>query len=96
MKLNSLLNKRTEAKGFSHTVQSARVCVQYDRIVREQFGEVGPTEALRWEHGVLKVSARSPAQASFLRLHEDDILEELNRNLPDRAYAVKRLTIDVR
>ncbi|MFB6224941.1 MAG: DciA family protein [Candidatus Paceibacteria bacterium] len=95
MKLNSLLNSRTERKGMSHTVQSARVCVRYDQIMAEQFSEVGQTEALKLERGVLKVSAQSPAQASFLRLQEDEILQELNQYVPEEEYTVERLTVEV-
>jgi len=95
MKLNSLLNSRTENKGLSHTVQSARVCVRYDQIMAEQFSEAGQTEALKLERGVLKVSAYSPAQASFLRLQEDDILQELNQYVPEDSYTVERLMVEV-
>ncbi len=96
MKLNSLLEHRSEHKGLSHTIRSARVCVRYDQVIAESFAHLGTTEAVKIERGRLTVTATSPTHASFLRLHEEDILTQLNSQLPEGADLVERLVFDMR
>jgi len=96
MKLTNLLEQRSEHKGLSHTVQSARVCARYEQVIGQSFPQVGETEAVKIERGMLTVTASSPAQASFLRLHEEEIITQVNQHLADEAWRVERLMFEIR
>jgi hypothetical protein len=79
--ISSILNNTVkQQKGLSAQVTAALVCEEFDKIVRQIWGEIGATKvkALYLKDNVLTIASLSSVMAQEIKLNEREILSALN------------------
>jgi hypothetical protein len=78
--ISSVLNNTVkQQKGLSGQVTAALACEEFDKIVRQMWGEIGATKvkALYLKDNVLTIASLSSVMAQEIKLNEREILAEL-------------------
>ncbi|MDD5289609.1 MAG: DciA family protein [Patescibacteria group bacterium] len=78
--ISSILNNTVkQQKGLSAQVTAALACEEFDKIVRQKWGEKGANKvkALYLKDGVLTIASLSSVMAQEIKLNEREILAEL-------------------
>jgi predicted nucleic acid-binding Zn ribbon protein len=85
-----LKNTIKQQKGLSSQVMAALVCEEFDKIVKEKWGEKGSTKvkALYLKDKILAVASLSSIMAQEIKMREKKILEILNTKF---SGAVERI-----
>ena len=77
---NVLSNTIKNQKGLAGQVTAALVCEEFDKIVRQKWGEIGAArvKALYLKDNVLTIASLSSVMAQEIKLNEREILSALN------------------
>jgi hypothetical protein len=78
--ISSVLNNTVkQQKGLSSQVTAALACEEFDKIVKQKWGEVGAAKvkALYLKDNILTIASLSSIMAQEIKLNEREILLEL-------------------
>ena len=79
--INNILNKNFKNQsGLAKSIQASLVCEEFDKILQNKWGSVviGKAKAMCYKDKILTVASLSSVMAQEIKLHEREILEELN------------------
>ncbi|MFH1610600.1 MAG: DciA family protein [Patescibacteria group bacterium] len=79
--INKILNKNFKNQsGLAKSIQASLVCDEFDKILENKWGSVGSSKAkaMYYKDKILTIASLSSVMAQEIKLHERDILEELN------------------
>lgn len=77
------LNKKLKQLGIENKVEAALVCETWEKVVISVFGKEGinNTKALFFKDNVLTIRVENSSWASELKMRQNKLLEEINKNL---------------
>ncbi len=79
--IGKILNKNFKNQsGLAKSIQASLVCEEFDKILENKWGSVakGKAKAMYYKDKILTIASLSSVMAQEIKLHERDILEELN------------------
>ena len=90
--ISSILNNTVkQQKGLAGQVTAALVCEEFDKIVRQIWGEKGATKvkALYLKDNVLTIASLSSVMAQEIKLNEREILSALNEKFKGAVERIR-------
>jgi hypothetical protein len=94
MKFESILkSKYPEQSDMHRKIESTRVCMTYNQLMKDTFPMLSFSEAISLSQGTLAVITKSHLEAHQVKLYEYDILEKLNQTIDLSDFEVKRIYI---
>ena len=79
--------------GLAKSIQASLVCEEFDKILENKWGRVvkGKAKAMYYKDKILTIASLSSVMAQEIKLHERDILEELNSNFNNAVESLRYL-----
>lgn len=93
--LKDLLGRSVRSAGIADQVTAAVVCDQFNRVVEEVLGEVAhdKAKALYVKNLTLTVAVASSALGQEIKLHEQEILEKLQKKVGENQVTRLRFLV---
>ena len=79
--IGKILNKSFKNQsGLAKSIQASLVCEEFDKILEEKWGNVakGKAKAMYFKDKILTIASLSSVMAQEIKLHEREILDQLN------------------
>lgn len=92
--IQDILNKNFKQKsGLAKQITAALVCDEFDKIILEKWGDKveNKAKALYFKDKVLTIACLSSVMAQEIKLHEIEILEQLNAKFEGVVERVRYL-----
>ncbi|MFH1456729.1 MAG: DciA family protein [Patescibacteria group bacterium] len=80
--IGNILAKNFKNKsGLAKSIHASLVCEEFDKILQEKWGSIGSSKAkaLYYKDKILTIASLSSVMAQEIKLHENEILQELNK-----------------
>ena len=90
--IENILDKSFKSKsGLAKQVTAALVCDEFDKIILEKWGSKikNKTKALYFKDNTLTIASLSSVMAQEIKLHENEILKELNLKFPNAIHNIR-------
>lgn len=97
MRINTVLQKKYPVSSDMYSkIESTKVCMLYNELVKTTFAELKASEAVSLQYGSLAVVVDSHYEAQKIKLYEFDILQALNDTIDIVKFQVQRLQIRIK
>jgi len=86
--IQDILEKNMKSKsGLAKQIQASLVCEEFDKIVQNKWGSKikNKAKALYFKDNILTIASLSSVMAQEIKLHETEILDQLNTKFQPKA-----------
>ncbi len=93
-KLGDLLNYSVNKAGIGQQVSAAQICTAFDRLIIDAYPKIKDQAQAKFvKNGTLTVAVLSPIIGQEIKLHERDILENLQKKFGKKAVSRLRFLV---
>lgn len=92
--IGNILDKTIKQKsGLAKQVTAALVCDEFDKIVGEKWGKKvkHKAKAIYFKDNILTIASLSSVMAQEIKLHEREILDEINKKFSSNVERIRYL-----
>lgn len=92
--ISAIINKNFKQKNqLSQQVTAALVCDEFDKIIKDRWGKKikHKAKAMYFKDSVLTIASLSSVMAQEIKLHEKEILEQINNKFNNAVERIRYL-----